>query len=408
MWDADVAVVGGGAAGLSLAARLSGLRDGPAVVLVDAPPGPLTPPERTWCYWEEPGGRWDDLLTARWDRLRITGADGGRTTLAAAPFQYKMLRSDRLRDAVHARLRDAGHARVEAVVGSVRDLPGGGAEVTGVDAAGRPVRLRARWAFDSRPPPRPRPARTALLQHFRGWFVRTAAPAFDPAAADLMDFRTPQPTHGLSFGYVLPLGPCEALVEYTEFGRAPLTTAAYDAALRHYTRDILGLAAPEVTATEQGVIPMTDARLPRRTGRAVFPLGAAGGATRPSTGYTFAATQRQTRSVARALGRGRVPLPPAPYPARSRAMDAVMLRALDTGRVAGDAFFTGLFRGVRTERLLRFLDGRTRWWEDALIGFSTPVGPMLRTAVELPRLRRALPAGAPPPPGDPRPAATTP
>jgi lycopene beta-cyclase len=36
--------------------------------------------------------------------------------------------------------------------------------------------------------------------------------------------------------------------------------------------------------------------------------------------------------------------------------------------------------------VLRFLDGRTGLWEDLLLGFATPVGPMLRTAAELPFL----------------------
>jgi lycopene beta-cyclase len=39
-------------------------------------------------------------------------------------------------------------------------------------------------------------------------------------------------------------------------------------------------------------------------------------------------------------------------------------------------------------RLLRFLDGRTRLYEDLSIGLRTPAGPMLRSAVELPWLPR--------------------
>lgn len=69
-------------------------------------------------------------------------------------------------------------------------------------------------------------------------------------------------------------------------------------------------------------------------------------------------------------------------------MDAVLLRALDSGRVDGAEFFTGLFRTVPMERLLRFLDGRSRLWEDVTIGLHTPVLPMLRTVAELPLLPR--------------------
>ncbi|MEV5595235.1 lycopene cyclase family protein [Streptomyces sp. NPDC052496] len=395
MYDTEVAVVGGGAAGLSLAHRLCGPPAGarcPEVTVLDAPPGPLRPPERTWCYWEGPDGEYDDVLAASWDRLRVHGADGAALTGRPAPLRYKMMRSAAFEKLVGERLAATPTAhRLAAVVDDVRTLPGGGAEVRGTTAAGAPVRIRARWVFDSRPLPALPPARTTLLQHFHGWFVRTERPEFDPATADLMDFRTPQPDHGLSFGYVLPLGPREALVEYTEFSAAPLDEAAYHRALRHYLTEVRPLGPYRITASEQGVIPMTDARFPRRAGPGVFRIGAAGGATRPSTGYTFAAVQRQTRAVAAALHQGRTPAPPPPHSARSRLMDAVLLRALDTGRVDGAGFFTGLFRGVPMERLLRFLDGGTRLREDLSIGLRTPVLPMLRTVAELPGLRRRPP-----------------
>ncbi|MGW3008215.1 lycopene cyclase family protein [Streptomyces sp. NPDC001219] len=388
MRDADAVIVGAGAAGLSLAHRLCEPGGPPLrVVLVDAPRGPLTPQERTWCYWEAPGGAFDHALTASWERLRVHGPDGEATAGRPEPFRYKMLRSGDFASVVHARLAGQDSVvRAEATVESVRDVPGG-AEVRGHDAAGRPVTFRARWAFDSRPGRLP-PARTTLQQHFRGWFVRTRRPAFDPTTAELMDFRTPQPGHGLSFGYVLPVSDCAALVEYTEFSRRPLDTTGYERALRHYTGQVLRLGAFRVTAAEQGAIPMTDGRFPRRAGRAVFRIGTAGGATRPSTGYTFASVQRQTARIAAALRAGRPPVPPPPHAVRHRAMDAVLLRALDSGRVDGAEFFTGLFRAVPTERLLRFLDGRSRLWEDVAIGLRTPVLPMLRTVAELPLLPR--------------------
>ena len=187
---------------------------------------------------------------------------------------------------------------------------------------------------------------------------------------------------------MLPLGTREALVEYTEFSSVPLAEAAYERALRRYAADVLGLGAFEVTEVEQGAIPMTDAVLPRRVGASVFRIGAAGGATRPSTGYTFAAVGRQTRAVAEAVRSGGVPVPPPAYPARHLAMDAVMLRALATGRVDGAAFFTRLFAGNPPDRLFRFMDGHTGLREDVALGLTTPVWPMLRTAVELPALRR--------------------
>ncbi|MFE4215576.1 lycopene cyclase family protein [Streptomyces sp. NPDC056844] len=381
----DAVVVGGGAAGLCLAHCLT--EAGTGVTLVEAPDGPLRPAERTWCYWEAGTGAFEEAVVASWQRLRVRGPDGEVIESDPAPLRYRMVRSVPFERLVHSRLAASPAARVlRATVHEVRDAPYG-AEVRCTTAGGRPLTLRGGHVFDSRPVRCPPPHRTLLLQHFRGWFVRTDVPRFDPGVADLMDFRVPQPGHGLAFGYVLPLAPDRALVEYTEFSRAPLTTDAYEAALRQYTEGILRLGRFAVESAEQGVIPMTDGRFPRRTGRAVFRIGAAGGATRPATGYTFAAVQRQSRAITDALHRGSPGVPP-PHGRRALAMDAVLLRALDTGRVDGPRFFTDLFRRIPMERLLRFLDGGSTPWEEFGIGLRTPVGPMLRTAAELPFLAR--------------------
>ncbi|MGX1480008.1 UNVERIFIED_CONTAM: lycopene beta-cyclase [Streptomyces canus] len=387
----DVVIVGGGASGLSLAHHLTAAGSA-TVTLVEAPDGPRRPPERTWCYWERGTGDFAEAVSASWSRLRVHGTDGRALTLDPSPLRYRMLRSAAFEQLVHARLaRSPGSRVLRATADTVHDTADG-AEVRCTTSEGSTLTLRARHVFDSRPLRSLPPARTQLMQHFRGWFVRTEADRFDPAVADLMDFRVPQPRHGLAFGYTLPLAPDRALVEYTEFSRSPLTTAAYEATLAHYCRGILGLGALTVESAEQGVIPMTDARFPRRTGSSVFRIGTAGGATRPATGYTFAAVQRQSRAIAAALRDGRASVP-APHGRRALAMDAVLLRALDTGRIDGPGFFTSLFRRVPPERLLRFLDGDTSLSEEWGIGLCTPVAPMLRTALELPFLpRRSHPA----------------
>ncbi|NEC78565.1 FAD-binding protein, partial [Streptomyces sp. SID7958] len=72
-------VVGGGAAGLSLAHRITAT--GPmSVTVVEPPDGPARPPERTWCYWDRDTGDLDAAVTASWPRLRVHGADGRPVT----------------------------------------------------------------------------------------------------------------------------------------------------------------------------------------------------------------------------------------------------------------------------------------------------------------------------------------
>jgi len=371
---AEVVVVGAGAAGLALAVRLAAQR-ARGVVLVESP---QPSPERTWCTWQRGPVDWAAAVSHRWYQVAVHGPDGAQRRLPMAAHRYEMVRSRDYERWAAERL--PGVERRTAHVTAVTD-GAMGAVVRGDDLA-----VSARWVFDTRPVGPARPGRTALLQHFRGWFVRTETDAFDPAVAGLMDFRVPQPNAGVAFGYVLPTSAREALVEYTEFTREVLEDAGYGAALRRYTQEVLGLPPFEVLRVEQGAIPMTDAPFPRRVGQRVFRLGAAGGATRPSTGYTFSAAQRQAAGVADALARGLDPVPPPAYPRRHLAMDAVLLRALDSGRLDGAAFLADLFDRHPVDRVLRFLDGASRPVEELAVMASAPRAPMLHATAQV--LRR--------------------
>ena len=368
-------MIGAGAAGLALACRL-GEQGTSGVVLVDAPPGEHRSPERTWCSWGT-DDYWHDAVSARWDRVDVVAHGGTPRTYDLAPLRYSMIRSSDYERVASERLAQTGVHRVEALVSAIDD-GAGVAAVRGVGLAAEG--LSARWVFDTRPTAPARPGRVSLLQHFRGWFVRTSEDAFDPDVASLMDFRPPQPARGVAFGYVLPTSRQEALVEYTQFSRSVMSTALYDAELARYCA-LLGLPTYEVLAAEQGAIPMTDATFPRRLGRRVFRLGAAGGATRPSTGYTFGAAQRQAAAVACALLEGGDPCPPAAYSRRHLQMDALLLRALDGGAVDGADFFARLFEQHPPELVLRFLDGVTTAREDLVVMASAPRAAMIRTAL---------------------------
>ncbi|MEU8820518.1 lycopene cyclase family protein [Actinoplanes sp. NPDC048796] len=373
--DVDLVLVGGGgAASLVLAAlgreRLPGVR----LAIVD--PVRKRGQDRTWAFWGTPGTAFDQLLSASWDRVDVVTPER-RRVLELQPLRYAMLRSAPLYELAAEVEQRLGAVRITAPAGRVAD---DGDRVTVLDADGTPL-VRAGFALDSRPRKPARPGRTNWLQHFRGWWLEADRPVFDPESAVLMDFRTPQPARGVSFGYVLPVSDRFALVEYTEFSPAVLDGDAYDAALRGYA-DLTGLdlGALRVREVEDGVIPMTDGVFEARPSARVVRLGTAGGATRPSTGFTFSAMVRQADEVARAVAAGRPPVPKPAYPLRHRWMDAVQLRALDRGLVDGVAFFDRLFDRNPPDRVLRFLDGTTSWAEDLTLMASSPLLPMTRAA----------------------------
>ncbi|MBN3584972.1 hypothetical protein JYB64_21500, partial [Algoriphagus aestuarii] len=89
----DVAIVGAGAAGLSLAHRLDRVLPHRSVVLVETPEAALRSPERTWCFWEEETGEWDAAVCHRWHALAVQGPDGTTWRSRIHPLVYKMIRS---------------------------------------------------------------------------------------------------------------------------------------------------------------------------------------------------------------------------------------------------------------------------------------------------------------------------
>ncbi|GAA3608205.1 lycopene cyclase family protein [Kineosporia mesophila] len=380
----DVAIVGGGGAGLSLvlalehAARTSGRR-APSIAVID--PVRRTGQDRTWCWWasEHDQPAWlAPLLTHTWPTMRLVNGQGATKTYDLAPLRYQMLRSADLYAAADAALERMGGVRITAAADDVYDgMP------HAVVRAGD-ERIRASWVFDSRPSPPSAPGSTQLLQHFRGWTVRfpDGSAKLDENVATLMDFSVPQPDRGVAFAYCLPVAADIALIEYTEFSPAVLDPARYDEALRSYLDRIWPGVTYRIEAQEDGVIPMTDASFARRTGDRLFRLGTAGGATRASTGYTFSAMQRQAQQIAELLLDDRLPVPPRPYPLRHRWMDAVMLRALDRGYVDGPGLFTSLFERNPSDRVIRFLDGTSSPADELAIMSSTPAPAMMRSAME--------------------------
>ncbi|RIH83451.1 lycopene cyclase family protein [Meiothermus luteus] len=374
----DYIVVGAGAAGLSLAYHLVQAGVEGRVLLLER--APKTKNDRTWCFWETGTGSFEPLVFRRWEHLWFYG-EGQALRLSIAPYAYKMIRSCDFY--AHMERWISGQPQLTLRYGEVSRI-GEDQQGPWVEQEGRVY--WGRWVFSSlyQPPP-PSPRYHHLLQHFKGWVVRTSGPVFDPQAAVLMDFRLPQ-RGPACFGYVLPFDAQTALVEYTLFSPRLLPPEAYDQGLREYLEDVLGVGRYEVLESEFGVIPMTDAPFPRRPSPRVIRIGTAGGCTKASTGYTFQRIQAQTRRIAQALREtGRPILPPGS--SRHALMDSVLLHLLERGYAPGERVFSRLFRKNPPQRVLRFLDEATGWLEDLQVMASVDI-PVFARAVLGTLLRR--------------------
>ena len=89
----DYIILGAGASGLLLAYRMSqdSYFDDKAILIIDQVKDKGN--DRTWCYWEEGIGEWDDLLTKTWPKVYF-GSDSFSKKITITPFSYKMIRSE--------------------------------------------------------------------------------------------------------------------------------------------------------------------------------------------------------------------------------------------------------------------------------------------------------------------------
>ncbi|MTB53983.1 lycopene cyclase family protein [Lewinella sp. W8] len=353
----DIAVLGGGLAGLSLLYHLERARkmDGRKILLVD-PEGRKSAHDRTWSFWEKHPGPFEHLVYHRWPAVTVHN-DYREVDLNLAPFEYKLIRSTEF----YAFVNDVIDARPEVtrIKGFARDVVSEGEGVTfRIDNAA----YRADTAFSSIPlhlPPGPNKDYPYLDQHFRGWFIETETDVFDPTTAALMDFRTPQEKE-CRFFYVLPFSPRRAMVEIAIFSNRHLQREEYDRLLADYIREHWTTAPYDINHTEEGNIPMTTYRFPYRSGNLIY-IGMAGGATRPSTGYTFFGLQHQLREVAQ-----RFPdtAPVAAWPRRHILYDAILLRILEEGTIPGSDIFVNLFADNPSTRVFDFLNGESSVLEE--------------------------------------------
>lgn len=355
----DYIIVGGGLSGLLTAYRMSQhpvLRQC-AVLMLESEEKNNN--DRTWCYWEEGKGEWDHLLTQSWSKARVQSLDES-CAIPLESYAYKMLRSEQWYASIHAELATwtTFERRREKVIQCVE-------ESFGATVITDQAQYRAGHVLSSvmglHRPPLPNSDRM-LHQHFGGWFIRTEQAVFQPDEVVLMDFSVQQ-VDGVCFMYVLPMTTTTALVEFTVFGPQPWQMPRY----AQYMKDYIGQWNTPYTIEEEemGSIPMTVYPFERNNGNAITYIGSAGGWTRPSTGYTFYNSCSYATQLVDALAhRRRIPRYLSP---RHRFFDAVMLELIGAQPHWGADFFMRIYRLHPIDRVFRFLDGRSAWWEEALI-----------------------------------------
>lgn len=375
----DFAMVGAGAAGLSLARRLGEAFPDARVLLVDPGFGDLA--ARTFAFWCEGEPPFAEAIERTWSRVRVASPE--RTVdRELDAHRYHVISGIGFRDRCLSALAARGgvHLHVGAADAVESDDDEARIRGEGLDA-------RARWAFDSRVDLEAVPAHPSenvvLSQRFLGWEIETPDDAFDPEVVVLFDFRTDPGRDDVRFVYVLPFSARRALVELVT-----LRPGREKEALAAYVREILGVSRYDLVRVESGSSPLTDAVFPRRAGPRHLRIGVAGGRLKPSSGYAFTRIVEDAEAVTRSFLRHGHPLDHLPESNEAfRLLDGLFLRVMrrEPGRMKH--VFLRLFDRNPPKRVFRFLDERVGVQDIVALGSSLPPGPFARALASSQKLK---------------------
>ena len=370
----DYIITGAGCAGLSLAIHIiqSQKLGDKKILLVDN--AIKNKNDRTWCFWEKENGLFQSIVHKQWDHLWFHSNDFSRQ-LSVLPFQYKLIRGIDFYE--HCLTQIKAQNNFTIIQGQVDDIKSDN-QVTSVTIDGNP--FYCQYIFNSILFQKPQLKQNQywLVQHFKGWFIKTAQPQFDPAVATLMDFRTDQ-TKGSTFFYVLPFSDSEALIEYTLFSHEVLPDAAYETALKNYVEDHLGITDYSILEKEFGVIPMTNFLFPA-TQNKIINIGTAGGRTKGSSGYTFKSIQKHSAEIVQSLIKNDHPFDVHPLSKKFQFYDSVLLNILHKKTLQGADIFKDLFKNNAPQKVMQFLDNETSITDDLRIISSLPTWPFAKAA----------------------------
>jgi lycopene beta-cyclase len=377
MLDVDVAILGGGCAGLSLAVALERTVPGFRVHVLEERTEYVR--DRTWCLWNAEPHPFESCVTHSWNKWRIRSA--GESVLRHSDrYAYQHIPADRFYESALKSISES--TRQEITLGThVQSVTpdAGGLRIETSQGA-----LRASWVFDSRPQiTLSRPQTSGLIQRFSGWHVVSERPCFDATTVELMDFQRSDVPGRTVFFYTLPFSPHEALVEATYLDDPALAPALADKALGEWLENITSGSSYRVQFREQGALRMEAGESANQIPRLsrYMPIGTAGGRVKASSGYAFLRIQRQSLAIAHALANGCAP-PNQLEPVRYEMLDKVFMTALSRDPAAAPGYFLQLFRNVPPDALVRFLSE------------CGSVAETIKVALSLPRLPFAAAAAA--------------
>lgn len=391
----DFIIAGAGCAGLSLLYHLlqSPLLSDKRILVIDK--NFQKSNDRTWCYWEQSPGTFEQLVCKNWSSISIHNGPLNRV-LPTAPFTYKMIQGidyyeyilNLAKKQSNVFLQEGSITEITSSSnnGTVHLEGGACASATAVFSSIVPKQFQVNFSDLVEKPVNDaiKVSTPFLWQHFKGMLVEYDTPVFDAHAARLMDFNVPQ-MGATAFMYILPLTANKALVEYTLFSEEILKKEDYDIVLKEYLADFIKNISPnaqyKVVHEELGAIPMTHHAFGNNKAP-IYSIGTLSGVVKASTGYAFQFIQAQSKQIISQLEKG-ILVNTDMHNSRHRFYDAVLLYILKHKKMEGKEIFSRIFKKNKAATIFKFLSNTSSFMDDFNVMRSLPTRIFLPAAIQV-------------------------
>ncbi|MDG1731278.1 MAG: lycopene cyclase family protein [Algibacter sp.] len=360
----DYIIIGNGLAGLQLALKMASdvFFDEKRIALIDN--SQKNTNDKTWSFWETEPSHWNNITHQSWNKASIITSKK-QIDLNLNPYHYKSIRSIDFYN--YSKKKLSKKINIEFIIEHVESLN----EDDIIKVSTNKNTYRANHVFDSRIPETfsiDSKNSISIIQHFKGWVIKTDNKAFDKNRVTMMDYRL-KDGEQTTFTYVLPFSETEALVEFTYFTSQVVNEDTYDAFIKKYIKAYLNIENYSIIETEKGQIPMTNFSFEKFNTKKVTKIGTGGGWVKGSTGYSFKHTEKKTTKIIENIKANKLPSNGL-FNRRYKFYDKVFLKVLKDENHKGEWLFQQFYDKNSIQTMFRFLDEESTFLEELKIMWS--------------------------------------
>ena len=365
----DYIIAGTGCAGLMLAYYLNkSVLNDRKILLIDQKIQKNH--DKNWSFWERDKSEFEHLVLKKWNHLALAYQQE-KLSIHLRNYHYKMIKSgDYYRFMYESLKPNKNITWREEKIRNIEENGSGALVNTNKNT------YHGDFVFNSLTPDIEKIKQSDYVlyyQHFRGWVIETSKDQFDEDVAMLMDFRVRQ-HDDTRFCYVMPQNKRKALVEFTVFSPGLLDTKTYKDELKNYISTHVQCFNYNIVEKEFGVIPMTNYPLKEYVSPHVMNTGTPGGMVKPSSGYAFKRIQEEAQAIVKELQKSGTPFYPKPWHKKRHILyDTTMLNVLKRKKIARSKIYFNLFKKNHVERVLRFLDEKSTFYDELRVFLTVPV-----------------------------------